>query len=128
MAIKRLPLKDLVELYRALGDPVRLRLLSLLSGGEARVGELSAALGLPQSTTSRQLGRLRSSGLIRVRREGTSAWYSLRQREALDLPGALEGRLAELIPICAELRLDSERLIHQRLSSEPGPSSGRPSP
>jgi ArsR family transcriptional regulator len=112
--VKKLPLKELVELYRAFADPVRLRLLGLVLGAsELRVSEICAALRLPQSTVSRQLGRLRAAGLLRVRREGTSAWYSLRRYELLESAGLSES-LFQALSQCPELRQDLERLASLR--------------
>ena len=54
---------DLVELiarrFRALGEPMRIRLLDQLRDGEATVGELSEALGASQQNVSKHLGRAR---------------------------------------------------------------------
>ena len=80
---------DAAHWLKTLADPVRLRLLWLLSdGGEHCVCRLVEALDLPQSTVSRHLGRLREAGLVRGRREGTWMHYSLvtpppRQRAVL---------------------------------------------
>ena len=80
----------LAHWLKTFADPVRLRLLWLLADGEEHcVCRLTAALGLPQSTVSRHLGRLRRAGLVRGRREGTWMHYALvpqppRRRAVLD--------------------------------------------
>jgi ArsR family transcriptional regulator len=62
---------------RALADPTRLRILSLLTGGEVCVCHIHDALGIPQPTASRHLAYLRRSGLVEARREGLWVHYSL---------------------------------------------------
>jgi len=59
------------ELYRVLGEPVRLRLLALGAHEELSVGELSELLEESQSNVSRHLAALRKLGLLRERRQGT---------------------------------------------------------
>ncbi len=85
---------NLLEIFRALSDEVRLRILAALMGAELSVAELVEVLGLPQSTVSRHLKPLREAGLAETRREGTSVYY---RRGALvaepDLAPLLEKRL-----------------------------------
>lgn len=66
----------LVPPLKALADPTRLRILALLGAEELTVGELTAVLGMAQSRVSGHLAVLREAGLVRDRREGTSAHYS----------------------------------------------------
>lgn len=63
------------QVFRALGDPTRLRLMALLRKGEVCVGDLVTALALPQGTVSRHLARLRDAGLVETRRDGAWAYY-----------------------------------------------------
>ncbi len=70
--------QDLAELFRALADPTRLRLVAyLLQAGEATVGELAAQVGLSESAVSHQLRGLRQMRLVRSRRAGRHVWYAL---------------------------------------------------
>ncbi|HEY9287806.1 MAG TPA: metalloregulator ArsR/SmtB family transcription factor [Candidatus Dormibacteraeota bacterium] len=69
--------RRLAEIYRALGDETRLRLLRELSAGDRRLTELAEALGLAKSTIHEHLGALRSAGLIRVNL-GAEKRYGLR--------------------------------------------------
>jgi DNA-binding transcriptional ArsR family regulator len=73
------------EFFRALGHPVRIRLLQLLRDGERTVGALQAALELDSSTTSQQLTALRKQGLVEGRREGTNVYYRVKDRRTLEL-------------------------------------------
>jgi ArsR family transcriptional regulator len=69
---------DLSQMFKALGDPVRLRLLSLVAsheGGEACVCDLSAAFELTQPTISHHLKVLRQAGLLECERRGTWVYY-----------------------------------------------------
>ena len=68
----------------ALADPTRGRLLRLLERQELTVGELCAALQLPQSTVSRHLRVLSDEGWLGVRSEGTSRFYRLSSRMTPD--------------------------------------------
>jgi ArsR family transcriptional regulator, arsenate/arsenite/antimonite-responsive transcriptional repressor len=68
----------LARMFKALGDPVRLRLLSLVAshaGGEACVCDLSAAFDLTQPTISHHLKVLRETGLLECERRGTWVYY-----------------------------------------------------
>ncbi|MDB5296313.1 MAG: transcriptional regulator, ArsR family [Phycisphaerales bacterium] len=64
-------------MFRALSDRTRLRLLSLLRGGEACVCDLVATLGVPQPKVSRHLAYLRRAGLVTARRDGFWMHYAL---------------------------------------------------
>src|SRR5271155_1837223 len=70
-------LEETVELFKAFADPIRLRLLNLLSEGEVCVCHLHEALDLPQSTVSRHLAYLRKRGLVVGRKEGLWVHYRL---------------------------------------------------
>ncbi len=71
------PDRDLVLVYRALGDETRLRLLRELAKGDRRLTELTQALGLSKSTLHGHLAVLRSAGLIRLSL-GADKKYGLR--------------------------------------------------
>src|SRR4051794_34353409 len=89
---------ELAAVFKALGDPVRLRLLSLIAsraGGEMCVCELTPAFALSQPTISHHLKLLRQAGLINCERRGTWVYYWLRP-ETTDKLAALLGRTAEV--------------------------------
>ena len=67
----------LVDFYKLISDMSRLKILYLLSMEEMCVCDISATLGMNQSTVSHQLKTLRNSRLIRYRREGKVVYYSL---------------------------------------------------
>ena len=71
---------DAAELFRALSDETRLRIVNLLSRCKSvSVSDLVAALEMPQWHISRHLNRLRQAGLVTARRSGTWMYYSLRE-------------------------------------------------
>ena len=72
-------------LLKALSNPDRLLILCYLARGEARVGELEAALGIVQPTLSQQLTVLREEALVSTRRDGKNIHYSLASHRALAL-------------------------------------------
>ncbi len=72
--------EELAKVFKALGDPVRLRLLSMIAsraGGEVCVCDLTPAFDLSQPTISHHLKLLRQAGLIDCERRGTWVYYWL---------------------------------------------------
>ena len=77
---------QVAKVFKALGDPVRLRLLSMIAsreGGEVCVCEMTPAFDLSQPTISHHLKLLRQAGLIDCERRGTWVYYWV-------LPGVLD--------------------------------------
>ena len=71
-----------------MGSPQRLRIMRLLLSAHPQglpAGEIQAELGIPASTLSHHLDRLRQAGLARVRRERTYLWYSADAEALQDL-------------------------------------------
>ncbi len=82
-------------LFRGLGDPARLTILRHLALGEHRVVDLTAHLGLAQSTVSKHLACLRDCGLVSSRPVGRASVFALTHPElVIDVLGAAEGLLA----------------------------------
>ena len=76
------PLSDrarelIAERFRALGEPMRLRILECLFRSAASVGEILASTGGTQANVSKHLAVLHAGGLVRRRREGLKAVYSI---------------------------------------------------
>lgn len=85
---------DLARAFKALSDPVRLRLLSMIAshaGGEACVCDLTDAFNLTGPTISHHLKVLREAGLIEGERRGTWVYYRVH-------PEVLGGLSAVLVP------------------------------
>jgi ArsR family transcriptional regulator len=112
-----LDVRPLSQLFRALGDETRLRILALLSHGELCVCHLEKALDLSQPNVSRQLGVLRSAGVVDARRDGTWVYYSISaQSHAI-----VETQLATLTQAFgAERALKAD---HARLRKSCGPNA-----
>ena len=68
---------DLENLFLALSDKTRLRLLALMADGEVPVGFLADSLGESQPKTSRHLAYLRNAGLVSSRRDGKRIYYNI---------------------------------------------------
>jgi DNA-binding transcriptional ArsR family regulator len=67
----------LAELFKMLGDPTRLRIISALASTELCVYDIAAVVGLSQSAISHQLRLLRALGLVRARKAGKHVFYTL---------------------------------------------------
>ena len=80
-ALDAIPEEELIfsatEIFSALADSTRFRILSALSVGELCVTDLLCATSVSQSAVSHQLSLLRNKHLVKVRREGQHALYSL---------------------------------------------------
>lgn len=96
-------LSGAVALFRGLADPARLAIVRHLALGEHRVVDLTAHVGLAQSTVSGHLACLRECGLVSVRTQGRASMYALARPELLDLLSAAELLLdatGEAIELC----------------------------
>jgi ArsR family transcriptional regulator len=82
---------DLAKAFKALGDPVRLRLLSLITSaeGESCVCDLTAAFDLTGPTISHHLKVLREAGLVDSERRGTWVYYRPRVKDLGQLSALL---------------------------------------
>lgn len=89
-------LSPAASLFHSLSDPARLAILRHLAAGEHRVVDLTAHLGLAQSTVSAHLACLRDCGLVTSRPQGRASMFSLTtEPHLMDLLGAAERLLAE---------------------------------
>lgn len=86
--------------FRALAEPVRLRLLNTLMLGECSVGELVKAAGTGQANVSKHLAVLREAGMVATRREGLSTLCSIADPVVM--------QLCEIM--CARLKAEHEEL------------------
>ena len=91
-------------LFRGFSDPSRLVILRHLSLGEHRVVDLTAHLGLAQSTVSKHLACLKDCGLVTSRPQGRASVFALTHPEALlDLLAAAErllGLTGDAVALC----------------------------
>jgi len=110
------PYKEQANLIKAMGHPTRLRILEILSHGEACVCHLTTVLDSRQPYVSQLLMSLREAGLVRDRRDGIMVYYQLG-----------DARISEVIHLTREvLMLDGEeRRFHQAVTP---PVDGCPCP
>lgn len=73
----------LSQLFLALSDKTRLRLLSLMASGEVSVGFLAESLGESQPKISRHLAYLRAAGIVSTRRDGKWIFYAIAPQESV---------------------------------------------
>lgn len=84
----------IARVFKALGDPTRLRLLSLIAAnpdGEACICDLIAPVGLSQPTVSHHMGKLVAAGLAAREQRGKWAYYRV-------VPEAIESSARALVP------------------------------
>jgi DNA-binding transcriptional ArsR family regulator len=95
---------DLVELiarrFRALSEPMRIRLVDRLREGEATVGDLSESLEASQQNISKHLAVLADAGILGRRKDGTHVYYRIVDEGVLtlceDVCGSLQQQLRSL--------------------------------
>lgn len=101
----RLVVHEIVDVFKGLSDPIRLRIAALLTQGELCVCDLMAILALPQSTISRHMARLKSAGIVKDRRAGKWVYYSLENGGFPEnIRRFLTGELAKEDPHRSDLR------------------------
>jgi ArsR family transcriptional regulator len=110
-------MKNTAEVFKALGDETRLRILALLTNCELCVCDLMATLDMPQSTVSRHLARLKSAGLVHGRRDG--AWMHYKLSEPADeLSRAVNCIIFGPLLDRETARLDAEKLAVRLLEKK----------
>ncbi len=67
----------ITDFFKALADPTRVRIISLLMDAELCVGDLCRLLGMSQPSISQQLRTLRAARLVTMRRDGKHIFYTL---------------------------------------------------
>ena len=70
-------LNFIAQIFKTLSDPTRLKILYVLSKKDLCVSDISELLSMSQSSISHQLALLRTQNLIKVKRRGRRAYYSL---------------------------------------------------
>jgi ArsR family transcriptional regulator len=99
-------LERAAQLFRAMGDAPRLKILDLLKEDELCVTEIVAAANEKFSTVSQRLRILRTEGLIIRRRAGNHIFYALADRHVADL---IENALAHAVELDAKPRRNSRQ-------------------
>ncbi len=103
---------ELVELiarrFRAIGEPMRIKLLDRLRDGEATVNELSEAIGASQQNVSKHLALLAEVGIVGRRKDGNRVFYRIADEGVFklceDVCGSIQEQLASLSELVGEVR------------------------
>ena len=107
---------NLVDLFAALADPTRLRLLNLMDGREVCVCYFVEILKQSQPKVSRHLAYLRKAGIVSVRREGKWMHYSIRKPEDARAAAILD---ATLLSFKADRAMQADLARLSRACCEP---------
>ena len=83
------------ELFKAMGDPGRLRILMALDTQEMCVCDLAALLGVSESAASHQMRLLRTMNLVKNRRDGQVLYYRLVDEHVMQLVGVAQLHVME---------------------------------
>jgi len=103
---------ELVELiarrFRAIGEPMRIKLLDRLRDGEATVGELAEAIETSQQNISKHLALLAEVGIVGRRKDGNFVYYRIADEGVFklceDVCGSIQDQLASLSELVGEVR------------------------
>jgi ArsR family transcriptional regulator len=82
-------LERTARVFHALSDPIRLRVVDLLRGGERCVCDLTGTLAMAQSKLSFHLKGLKEAGLVLDRKEGRWVYYRLNPERVAEVAGVL---------------------------------------
>lgn len=85
------------NLFLALSDKTRLRLLALMADGEVPVGDLADTLDESQPKISRHLAYLRTAGLVSTRREGKWIYYGIENQKDAAVARVLDATLRSIL-------------------------------
>ncbi len=85
------------DIYSALGNEVRAKLLLCLSRKPKNVTEMIRTCGLAQSAVSQHLAKLKSAKLVETRKEGKEIIYSLKYKKAAEISRLLQSLQQEVI-------------------------------
>jgi ArsR family transcriptional regulator, arsenate/arsenite/antimonite-responsive transcriptional repressor len=107
---------DLIEVFKALGDETRVRILGILLKTELCVCEIEIILGLTQSNASRHLNKLKSTGIITSEKKSQWVYYRINEKfieESVDLYKYLRDKVNSVMKV----EKDVERLKKYQDSS-----------
>ena len=88
-------INDVSFAFKALGDPVRFRIIVMLAGGELCACKFHEPLGLSQSLVSHHLRVLHDNGLITGRREGRNIYYGINEKVLANIKVVFDELLAK---------------------------------
>lgn len=88
-------LEQVADYFRALAEPLRLKLLNSLRDGPLNVGELTSLLGCSQANVSKHLALLAKLGLVSRESRGTSVYYQIADPRTYQLCDLVCGQIAQ---------------------------------
>ncbi len=88
-------LRLVAERFKALGEPMRLRLIMVLEQGEKNVGQIVEEVGSTQANVSRHLQYLTDAGILKRRKDGLHVFYSISDPRVFDLCQVVCGSLEQ---------------------------------
>jgi DNA-binding transcriptional ArsR family regulator len=100
----------IAERFSILGEPMRIRLLDCLRGGERTVQDLTAALETSQQNVSKHLGLLHRAGIVGRRKEGNHVYYSIADPTMFELCEQVCSGLARQLAELTELLSGGEEV------------------
>ena len=105
--------EDQARFLRCIGEPTRLQILKLLTGGERCVGELTGIMNKEQSLISHHLRALKKCNIVKERQEAQKVYYKLTDARLAKLIIDCEALIEELSP-CRCQEVNYEREANQR--------------
>jgi ArsR family transcriptional regulator len=119
-------LRQLEDVFKALADSTRLRILRLLMAGDVCVCDIHETLKIPQAKASRHLAYLRRAGLVTTRRDGLWVHYSL-AKSVDPIIATIADATTHVLGHVDALKKDAERLEKRTGCCVPAAASiGRP--
>lgn len=88
-------LRHIADYFRALSEPLRLKILNALREREHNVGELTELCACSQANVSKHLSLLSQAGIVERESHGTSVYYRIADERIYDICDIVCGRLAE---------------------------------
>ncbi len=97
-------LEALARYFRALSEPLRLKILDSLREEPMNVGQITQRLGCSQANVSKHLSVLMEAGLVEREAQGTTAWYRFADPEVYELCDLVCGQVGRRLASGAQLR------------------------
>lgn len=111
-------LDRIAQYFRALSEPMRLKILNALRSGECNVTELTQRLGTGQANTSKHLSTLLALGVVARSARGTSSYYRIADPSIYGLCDLVCGQIGR--------QITAQELVHRSfLAPEPAPALAR---
>ena len=104
--------ESVARYFSVLGEPTRLKILSVICGGEQCVSDIIQATGLAQANISRHLGLMYQAGMLSRRREGTLVYYRVGDAYASELCRSIRNQVQLRLPQDPEVQTPRSKVSH----------------